>query len=230
MRSTLESKTIRPGLAAYSFYRSDRHPLNRSAAKPKAKRRRTSQLGMRLLTGVAIVAAVVFGYKSALAPSHDGNSNAPVITLAKAVNQANPCVGGSLDKYIVVSISHRHLWACQVHQLVYDTPVITGMSQYASTVTPTGTFHIAAKQTNTTLTGSDEAGSWNDPVHYWMPWLTNQYGEYGFHDATWRPGNPFGKIDPSSSDASHGCVELPLAAAAWIFNWAPVGTTVAIEA
>ncbi len=68
-----------------------------------------------------------------------------------------------------------------------------------------------------------------DPVHYWMPFLQNKHGIYGFHDATWRSNNDFGNIDPNSKKASHGCVELPLNASSWIYNWAPVGTTVTIK-
>jgi lipoprotein-anchoring transpeptidase ErfK/SrfK len=62
-----------------------------------------------------------------------------------------------------------------------------------------------------------------------MPFLDNQYGTYGFHDATWRKDSEFGKVDPNSADASHGCVELPLATAKWLYSWAPVGTAVTIE-
>jgi lipoprotein-anchoring transpeptidase ErfK/SrfK len=62
-----------------------------------------------------------------------------------------------------------------------------------------------------------------------MPFLNNQHGTYGFHDATWRPDNEFGTVSPDSSEASHGCVELPLATSAWLYAWAPVGTTVTIQ-
>jgi lipoprotein-anchoring transpeptidase ErfK/SrfK len=62
-----------------------------------------------------------------------------------------------------------------------------------------------------------------------MPFLENQYGSYGFHDATWRSASDFGNISPDSSDASHGCVELPLATAKWLYSWAAIGTTVTIK-
>jgi lipoprotein-anchoring transpeptidase ErfK/SrfK len=103
------------------------------------------------------------------------------------------------------------------------------MENLPADLTPTGTYHIYAKQTDTTLTGSDSTGSWNDYVYYWMPFLDNQYGTYGFHDATWRPANAFGNVDPYSSKGSHGCVELPLATSKWLYNWSAVGTTVTIN-
>jgi lipoprotein-anchoring transpeptidase ErfK/SrfK len=103
------------------------------------------------------------------------------------------------------------------------------MSAYDATVTPVGTYHIYSKQADVTLTGSDITGSWSDPVDYWMPFLSNKYGIYGFHDATWRSNDAFGKVAADSSDASHGCVELPLAASKWLYGWAVVGTTVTIK-
>jgi lipoprotein-anchoring transpeptidase ErfK/SrfK len=62
-----------------------------------------------------------------------------------------------------------------------------------------------------------------------MPFLDNQYGIYGFHDATWRPSSAFGNINPYSTNASHGCVECPLATAAWLYHWAQIGTAVTVE-
>ena len=102
------------------------------------------------------------------------------------------------------------------------------MEMYAADMTPTGTYYISSKVTDTVLKGSDATGSWDDPVSYWMPFLHDGYGTYGFHDATWRADSDFGNIDPNSTNASHGCVELPLSTAAWLYNWAAIGTAVAI--
>ncbi len=139
------------------------------------------------------------------------------------------CTGNTITNLIVVSISQRHLWACGLSAVLFNSPVVTGMEQYPADLTPPGTYHIYAKETNIYLKGSDTTGSWDDYVNYWMPFLFNSYGAYGLHDATWRAANAFGNISPYSNNASHGCVELPLATARWIYNWAPIGTTVTIE-
>lgn len=152
----------------------------------------------------------------------------PVARVVTHSDSINNCQGVA-DKTVIVSISKRHLWACNDTTQAYDSPVITGMEQYPADLTPTGTYHIYGKYTNTVLSGHDSTGSWNDPVSYWMPWLHNQYGSYGFHDATWRDASAFGAVDPASDDASHGCVELPLATAKWIYDWSDLGATVVIR-
>jgi lipoprotein-anchoring transpeptidase ErfK/SrfK len=140
-----------------------------------------------------------------------------------------PCTGNTLNELIIVSIGERHLWACNQGSSVYDSAVVTGISYLAADLTPTGTYHIYEKETDQHLIGSDSTGSWNDFVYYWMPFLHNQYGTYGFHDATWRAPDAFGNISPDSADASHGCVEMPLATAKWLYDWSYIGTTVTIE-
>jgi lipoprotein-anchoring transpeptidase ErfK/SrfK len=251
--STLESKTIRPGLGSYSFYMSDRRPA--PARRTKTAKKSTARRSKRhpwnaVLLAAAVTAALLFGYNAAASPSTPSQSRPPAATAKTPATKPQPtatapaatpkpaapaaiaqtaCSGNSLSQLIIVSISQRHLWACQAGTVAYDSSVVTGMENLAADLTPTGTYHIYSKQTNVTLRGSDSTGSWDDPVYYWMPFLHNQYGSYGFHDATWRADSDFGNISPYSNNASHGCVELPLATAKWLYDWADVGTTVTIN-
>src|SRR6185369_3393595 len=117
---------------------------------------------------------------------------------------STPCGGNDLSQLVIVDISSRHMWACEGSKQVYDNPVITGMEFLAADLTPRGTYHIYSKQTNLSLRGSDSTGRWDDPVSYWEPFLSNKYGVYGFHDATWRKNSDFGNVSPNSKDASHG--------------------------
>jgi hypothetical protein len=239
--TSLQHKTVRPGsLVGYSYYHSNRRA---AAASPRpqlftagAHRHllRWAVLAV-LLVGVVFVApllrsnAPASSHVTAPKPTKSTPAAAPAAAPAKAAVM-NHCAGNAAAaQLVVVSISQRHLWACEKTKTAYDSPVITGMVSYDATLTPPGTYHVYAKQTNVTLTGSDVTGSWNDPVQYWMPFLNNQYGTYGFHDATWRANSAFGNISPNSSDASHGCVELPLATSQWLYNWVRVGTAVTIE-
>lgn len=144
-------------------------------------------------------------------------------------NKVNHCASNTEAKSILISVGQRHLWACEGTEVVHDTAIITGNEQHPETLTPRGTYHIYAKQQNTTLTGTDTTGSWKRPVFYWMPFLDNQYGTYGFHDATWRKDSDFGSVDPNSNDASHGCPELSLVSQKWLYEWAPVKTSVVVQ-
>jgi lipoprotein-anchoring transpeptidase ErfK/SrfK len=224
MKTSLEHKTIRPGsLRDYSFYYSKR---TAPAAKPAKKAKVHSLPIAKILILAAVLAAGYFGFHYAQPANQASGQNVPVIT---SVAPSGACAGNTLHRFIKVSIAKRQLWACQGAHVAYSTPVITGIAKYASTVTPAGTYKIYSKQQNTVLTGSDQTGSWRDPVSYWMPFLDNQYGTYGFHDATWRDNGQFGTVDPNSDNASHGCVELPLGAAKWLYDWSSVGTTLRIE-
>jgi lipoprotein-anchoring transpeptidase ErfK/SrfK len=187
---------------------------------------------------MVIIGAVAYGmsYKakqSTLQPTVTSSSTNHSSSSGKPAPAASPvpnyCAGNTLSQMVLVSISKRHLWACDGTTSEHDSPVVTGMENLPADLTPPGTYHIYAKETNLYLNGSDSTGSWHDYVYYWMPWLSNQYGIYGFHDATWRKPTDFGNISPYSSNASHGCVELPLATAKWLYNWASIGTTVTVE-
>lgn len=235
---SLENKTVRPGsLGAYSYYHSNRRP-DRPPQPAFIAARRSKLLPKKLVIAALVIAALIGvpllrsdgSPKQPVANQSNTQKAAPAAAPAVATPaKTNNCSGNTLDKLVIVSISQRHLWACQKSKTVHDAPVITGMTGHAETLTPPGTYQIYGKQTDTVLTGSDVTGSWNRPVDYWAPFLINEHGVYGFHDATWRPSSDFGTVDPNSSDASHGCVELPLASMKWLYNWGPVGTTVTIK-
>jgi hypothetical protein len=233
---SLQHKTVRPGsLVGYSYYHSGRtaQAISRSPQLLKSGSNRTlMRWGLLALVVLAIIIIAPL-LRGGSTPSHPAASQSPTPSTAAPaaapVQPVNHCSGNKDAQLILVNISQRRLWACKGGQTAYESAVITGIATHASTVTPTGTYHIYAKHTKVTLTGSDETGSWSDPVDYWMPFLSNQYGTYGFHDATWRAADSFGNIDPNSADASHGCVELPLGASQWLYNWSRVGTAVTIE-
>ena len=138
------------------------------------------------------------------------------------------CSNNVYEKSVVVSISRRHLWACNRSISIFNSPVITGNQTLASDLTPIGSYKVFGKYTNINLIGSNASTSWNEPVNYWIPFLQNQYGHYGFHDAPWRIPSEFGNIAPYSTNASHGCVECPLKTVAWLHKWINVGTNVSI--
>jgi lipoprotein-anchoring transpeptidase ErfK/SrfK len=130
-----------------------------------------------------------------------------------------------LGNYIEINLATQHLWVWQDHAVIYDSPVTTGATG-ADFGTVTGLFSIYYKTTNTYLNGQQYGPRYNysDFVKYWMPF----YQGYGLHDASWRNGN-FGETSGPLGyyyDGSHGCVNLPDATAAFVYNWSVVGTPV----
>jgi len=61
-------------------------------------------------------------------------------------------------------------------------------------------------------------------VAYWMPFDD----QIGFHDSSWQTFAYGSSL--YTTQGSHGCIHLPADVAAWVYGWAPVGTTVTIRA
>jgi len=116
-------------------------------------------------------------------------------------------------KWIDVSISQQLLVAYEGTKPVFATLVSTGrggMGDPKKThATERGTFMIHAKHITATMDG-DEAG---DEVYDLRDVPYVQYFHEGFalHGVFWH--DEFGKV------RSHGCINLPAPAAAWLFEW-----------
>lgn len=233
---SLHSKTIRPGsLKGYSYYYSKR--TEPASAPPRQKAKKRGLIRLVFLVVLVATGAGAYALNNSRQPSTPNSANPAVVATdnlqareANKVQKIDHCKDNTLDKFIKVSIGERHLWACEGSKTVHDTPIISGLETLPDNLTPRGTYKIYGKTTNTTLKGTDPRGSWSRGVYYWMPFLDNQYGTYGFHDATWRPDAEFGEVDPREvkDEPSRGCVELPLSSAKWVYDWAPMRTTVTV--
>jgi lipoprotein-anchoring transpeptidase ErfK/SrfK len=148
-------------------------------------------------------------------------STVPIPTVPVAFQtQYNRTITLDYGRYVEVNLSLQHLWVYQDHQVVFDSPITSGATG-AGFPTATGLFAIYAKETNRHLVGYQYGPRYNYDVfvQYWMPF----YQGFGLHDASWR--SSFGGQDYYYG-GSHGCINLPLSTAAWLFNWADVGTPV----
>ncbi|HEY0739493.1 MAG TPA: L,D-transpeptidase [Herpetosiphonaceae bacterium] len=120
-------------------------------------------------------------------------------------------------KVIDVDISRQQLVAFENGQVVFTAPVATGKDGFN---TPTGTYSIYAKLASQTMRGSLGGESWVVPN---VPHVMYINGSVALHGTYWH--NMFG----TGVRMSHGCVNLPLDAAAWLYGWAPMGTTVVVH-
>jgi lipoprotein-anchoring transpeptidase ErfK/SrfK len=118
----------------------------------------------------------------------------------------------SEDKYwIDVNLSEQRLYAYQGETLMNSFLVSTGV---AETPTVTGSYKIWVKVPIQDMSG---------PGYYLpdVPYVMYFYEDYGLHGTYWH--NNFG------TPMSRGCVNLTVEDAAWLFNWASVGTVVNIH-
>lgn len=154
----------------------------------------------------------------------------------KLGNTSNTGFGGihvaprkpSGEKRIVVSLSQQKLWAYQGSTVVWTSLVTTGNPALP---TPTGHFHIFAKYHPYEMISPWPYGS---PYYYPPSWMSYAMafieGGYFIHDAPWRsvfgPGSNGPGKPGTNYGGTHGCVNVPTDTAAYLFGWAPVGTTV----
>src|SRR6266480_2819289 len=165
-------------------------------------------------------------------------SSSPRYIYSGLVSATTSTSGGShsptaAGKEIIVSLSRQWVWAYQNGVQVFNSPAMTGRPTLA---TPTGTYHVFLKLHPTTFTSPWPPGSpyWYPPtyINYALGWRA---GGFFLHDSWWHsvygPGTNGWHYDPKFGWqwGTHGCIAMPLSAAAWLYNWAPIGTLVQVN-
>ncbi len=119
-----------------------------------------------------------------------------------------PAPAPSGVRWIDVDLSRQRLTAYEGNTPVFTTLISGGLPR---TPTVVGRFKIYAKYTKTRMTGP----GYDLPN---VPYTMYFYKGYAIHGTYWH--NNFGR------PMSHGCVNMRTSDAAWLYNWAPIGTTV----
>lgn len=127
-----------------------------------------------------------------------------------------PQQGG--NKEIVVSVGRQAMWAYQDGKLVTATLVSTGTASSVETTTPIGYYSILTKFQIQTMQGVIENEAYKVPDVPWVMYFDNLGN--ALHGTYWHEN--FG------TPMSHGCVNLPMDVAEFLYNWAPEGTAVSI--
>ncbi len=124
------------------------------------------------------------------------------------------------NTYCEVDLEKQHFWYYKDGVKQYECDIVSGMPT-AERNTPEGVYKIWYKEMNKTLRGSLSTGeSWATPVTYWNNIST--FG-IGLHDATWHPyfgGSRY------VEGGSHGCINMPLEAAKYVYENVEIGTPV----
>jgi lipoprotein-anchoring transpeptidase ErfK/SrfK len=127
-----------------------------------------------------------------------------------------PKSGNGGERWIEISIGQQYLWAWEGDEVILETYVSTGRPGFE---TPYGTFYINSKLESQTMEGVLGGEYYNVPDVPWVMYFTD--AGHALHGTYWH--NNFGAV------MSHGCVNLPLDVAEWMYGWAPVGTRVEIH-
>lgn len=110
------------------------------------------------------------------------------------------------DTYVEINLTAQHLYFYKDGNLIVDSDFVSGNVSKGNG-TPVGAYPVTYTERDATLKGENYASD----VTFWMPYC----GNVGMHDASWR--SSFGGNIYKTS-GSHGCVNLPYAAAKKIFE------------
>jgi lipoprotein-anchoring transpeptidase ErfK/SrfK len=139
----------------------------------------------------------------------------PALPEETPIAEVDPSNDGSLfpddGRWIDVNLSEQQIYAYEGNTLVNTFIVSTGLPD---TPTVTGEYRIYVKVPLQDMSG---------PGYYLtdVPWVMFFYEDYGLHGTYWH--NNFG------TPMSRGCVNLSVDDAAWLYNWASVGTPVSVH-
>ena len=115
-------------------------------------------------------------------------------------------------KFIRINLKEQFLVAYEKKEPVFMSACSTGdLKANINLTTPEGTFAINYKRPSRHMAHSDRIGA-NGAELYGVPWVS-YFTESGiaFHGTYWH--NDFTK------PRSHGCINLPISAAKWIYLW-----------
>jgi len=108
--------------------------------------------------------------------------------------------------YVEVSLTDQYLWLYKDGKCILESYFVSGNPNRGH-ATPKGIYGLTYKTRDAMLSGQ----GYDSKVKYWMPFNRN----VGLHDAPWR--KTFGG-QIYKSNGSHGCINLPPANAAKIYE------------
>ena len=114
-------------------------------------------------------------------------------------------------RWIQIDLSRQRLIAWEGDRQAYAVVVSTGTML---TPTPTGVFSIQSMHHTARMRGE----TYDVPN---VPFTMYYHGSYAIHGAYWH--QQFG------TPVSHGCINVALDHAEWLFNWTDIGTPVVVH-
>jgi lipoprotein-anchoring transpeptidase ErfK/SrfK len=121
----------------------------------------------------------------------------------------------SSEQWIEIDLDEQRLTAWEGDTPVFSAVVSTGR---VADQTPVGVYAIQDKYRTARMQGEHQGVTYDIPD---VPYTMYFSGSYAIHGAYWH--------DDFGSPISSGCINMPVDAAAWLFNWAGVGTSVIVQ-
>jgi lipoprotein-anchoring transpeptidase ErfK/SrfK len=154
-----------------------------------------------ILAGFVLILMTLFYTSTPLRADEKHNQMAQTIINLMKTNQ----------RWIEIDLSRQRLVAWEGSKLVYAVIVSTGKP---STPTRVGTFKIQTKYVKTRMIG--EGYDFAE-----VPYTMYYDGGMAIHGAYWH--NLFGNA------VTHGCTNVAVNHAKWLFEWADIGTPVVVH-
>jgi hypothetical protein len=132
--------------------------------------------------------------------------------VARVLPDPTPPDGVTGDRWIEVNLLDQTLAVYEQRQLVYATLIASGAKPFW---TRPGVFQIYEKHEMAPMTGAFEADKSDAYYLEDVPWTMYYDKARALHGAYWRAKMGF--------EQSHGCVNLAVGDAHWLFDWAKLG-------
>ena len=152
------------------------------------------------------------GVAAAVAAQLAGGNAAYALPVSEA-----PFTTTALVRTIDVDLSQQRVYLYENGAVVQSWAVSSGL---APNYTPTGNFRIGWKTSMQNMGNRDltQAPNYFTPD---VPWVSYFNGDVAFHGTYWHSN--FG------SPMSHGCINMTIAAAKYVYDWAPKGVEVSVH-
>jgi len=125
-------------------------------------------------------------------------------------------VPGGGEVWVDINLSSQYMLIYQGDAVIGETYISSGRAGFE---TPTGTFHVNSKYVSDDMEGVLGGEYYNVPEVPDVMYFTDV--GHAIHGAYWH--NNFG------TPMSHGCINMPLGMAEWLYSIAPIGMTVVIH-
>jgi lipoprotein-anchoring transpeptidase ErfK/SrfK len=116
------------------------------------------------------------------------------------------------QKWIDINLTEQRLTAYEGKTVITQTLISSGLPSHP---TPSGIFSVSQKSESQYMFGPD----FDLPAVPWVLYFTSQ--GHAVHGTYWH--------DNFGHQMSHGCVNAPTAAAAWLYGWAEIGTPISVH-